>query len=66
MQKDQFVLTSDAARILGVSSATVRNYAIKGLLATSLTPRGVRLFDRASVERLAREREAGAAVGDRS
>lgn len=50
------LLTADAARILNVTPATVRTMETRGELPAERTERGVRLFDRATVERLARER----------
>ena len=52
------VLTSQAARILAVASETVRTWERVGKLHAVRTAGGVRLFDRADVERLARERES--------
>jgi len=52
------VLTTEAARILGVSTETVRLWERKGILPAHKTTGGVRLFDRADVERLAAERRA--------
>jgi excisionase family DNA binding protein len=51
------LLTNDVARILGVSPETVRLLERLGRLPALKTERGVRLFDRRDVERLARERE---------
>lgn len=59
-----FILTSEAAQILHRSAATVRQWERRGLLRATKTDRGVRLFDRNDVERLAREKETvGRAVG---
>jgi DNA-binding transcriptional MerR regulator len=52
------VLTSEAVRILDVAPDTVRLYERRGRLRALKTARGVRLFDRRDVERLARERRA--------
>ena len=56
------LLTSQVARILDVSSETVRLWERLGRLPALKTEKGVRLFDRADVtalaERLARERRA--------
>jgi excisionase family DNA binding protein len=49
------LLTSEVARILGVSSETVRIWHRHGRLVAVKTDGGVRLFDRHDVERLARE-----------
>jgi DNA-binding transcriptional MerR regulator len=50
------LLTGDVARILQVSAETVRLYERLGRLHARKTARGIRLFDRRDVERLARER----------
>jgi excisionase family DNA binding protein len=52
-----FLLTNEAARVLGVSPQTVRVLERTGRLPALRTEGGVRLFDRRDVERLARERE---------
>lgn len=51
--RDRVLLTSDAARLLGVSASTVASWARRGRLRHRLTARGVRLFDARDVERLA-------------
>ena len=56
------VLTTEAARILNVSQETVRQWERRGILPAHKTARGVRLFDRRDVERLARERERAGRV----
>lgn len=50
------ILTHEAARILAVSSDTVRRWERTGRLPAVKTSGGVRVFDRADVERLAAER----------
>jgi excisionase family DNA binding protein len=50
------LLTSEVARLLNVSPETVRIWERLGKLPALKTSRGVRLFDRRDVERLARER----------
>lgn len=50
------VLTSEAARILDVSSETVRLWERRGRLPALKTEKGVRLFNRRDIERLACER----------
>ena len=50
------VLTTEAAHILKVSPETIRHWERIGILPAVKTERGVRLFDRRDVERLARER----------
>jgi DNA-binding transcriptional MerR regulator len=52
------LLTGDVARLLDVSAETVRFWHRIGRLSALQTERGVRLFHRCDVERLAREREA--------
>ena len=54
---DPPLLTNEAARILGVTPETVRHWERVGRLAAVKTARGVRLFDRHDVERLALERQ---------
>ena len=51
------LLTSEVARILDVSPETVRLWERLGRLPALKTARGVRIFDRRDVERLARERQ---------
>jgi excisionase family DNA binding protein len=48
--------TSEAARILEVSAGTVRHLERVGQLRALKTAKGVRLFDRVDVERLALRR----------
>ena len=52
------VLTSEAGRILDRSAETVRAWERDGVLHAIRTTGGVRVFNRADVERLARERAA--------
>jgi DNA-binding transcriptional MerR regulator len=47
--------TSDAARILGKAAATVLYYERVGILEAQRTASGMRIFERAAVERLAAE-----------
>lgn len=47
---------SHAARVIGVSEATVRLMERRGELPATRTSTGIRLFDRNVVERVARER----------
>jgi excisionase family DNA binding protein len=54
---DPPLLTNEAARILDVTPETVRHWERVGRLPAIKTARGVRLFFRGDVERLARERE---------
>jgi predicted site-specific integrase-resolvase len=54
-------LTSNsAAQIIGVSPTTVIYYNKTGKLKAERTQSGIRLFDRAEVERFAAERNTGA------
>lgn len=50
------VLTTEAARICEVAPETIRQWERLGKLPALKTERGVRLFDRQDVERLARDR----------
>ena len=52
-----FILTSDAARICGVSADTIRLWVRQGRLAARRTETGVHLFDRRDVERLVQTRQ---------
>ena len=54
---DAPLLTSEVARIGGVSSETVRLWERTGRLQAERTASGVRLFSRAAVERIARQRD---------
>ena len=57
MQKNRFLSTADAARVLGVTPATIRLMARRGdLPVAAMTEGGIHLFRRAAVERLARQR----------
>jgi excisionase family DNA binding protein len=58
MLQPDLLLVSDAARLIGVSDKTIRLWERVGRLPARKTVRGVRLFDRRDVERLARERRA--------
>jgi excisionase family DNA binding protein len=51
------VLTSEAARIIGVSAQSVRQYERSGRLPAVRTGTGVRLFKRADCEQLRQARE---------
>ena len=53
---DDLLLPSDAARILGVSTDTVRNMDARGQLPAMRTVSGRRLFRRSDVDQLARVR----------
>lgn len=52
----QWVLTNEAAQMIGVSPETVRVWERVGRLPATRTSGGVRLFQREDVERAARER----------
>jgi excisionase family DNA binding protein len=55
----QIISVGEAARILGRCEATVRNWTRRGILrAQRMAGTGQRLYDRADVERIARERRA--------
>ena len=54
---------SDAARILGLTPATVVLLEKHGKLSAQRTAGGVRLFSRAEVEQLAAARKAAVALG---
>lgn len=55
---NQLVLSSEAARIIGVSIATIHQWERNGRLAALKTTHGVRLFDLADCLALQRERES--------
>jgi excisionase family DNA binding protein len=55
---DGLLSPADAAEILGLVPATVRALADRGQLPAMRTARGMRLFRRQDVERLATERAA--------
>ena len=55
MQQD-LVMTTEAARLLGVAADTVRAWERLGRLRAIKTGRGVRLFSRDDVQRLAAQR----------
>ncbi len=57
---EQWLSSADAARLLGVVPATVRQMERSGRLPARRTTGGIRLFRQEDVERLARER-----AGDR-
>ena len=57
-----YLSRADAAKILGVVPATVRQMEQRGeLKATAQTEGGIHLFNRSDVERLAKKREKRAA-----
>lgn len=59
-----YVLTAEAARIVGVVPATVRWWEKSGRLPAERTGDGTRLFKRADVERMARERRERSAAAE--
>ena len=57
MQKKLFLSTADAARVLGVTPATIRLMVRReALRVAAMTEGGIHLFSRATVEGLARRR----------
>ena len=58
MSETDLLLTSEVARVLGVSPATVCNLERKGDLPATRTTAGVRIFVRADVTRCAQQRAA--------
>jgi excisionase family DNA binding protein len=58
-----FLMTSDAARELGVARETVLLWERTGRLPAIRTQNGRRLFRRSDVERVKREREAKVNTG---
>jgi excisionase family DNA binding protein len=55
--KNEFLTTSEVARVLNLTSATVRVLENQKKLSAIRTPNGTRIFIAADVARLARERE---------
>lgn len=55
----QYLMTSAAARLLGIAKETVLLWERNGKLPAIRTDNGRRLFWRSDVERLAKEREKG-------
>jgi hypothetical protein len=59
MAVEEFLASSGAGRLLGVSSQTVRNWARQGILPVAVAgPTGL-IFRRDECERVARERDEG-------
>ena len=57
MEKIRFLSTADAARVLGVTPATIRLMVRRDALpVAAMTEGGIHLFRRVTVERLARRR----------
>ncbi len=63
---EQWLSSADAARVLGVVPATVRQMERSGRLPARRTVGGMRLFRREDVERLARERAGDRGENSRS
>jgi DNA-binding transcriptional MerR regulator len=57
-EPELWMLTGDVARACAVTPETVRFWHRIGRLTALKTERGVRVFNRRDVERLARERQA--------
>lgn len=57
----RYMLTAEAARVLGITPNAVRLMESRGVLPAERTDSGVRLFDRQVVKRIARARKAAAA-----
>jgi excisionase family DNA binding protein len=55
----QFLLVTEAARVLKVAATTVREMDRDGRLKALKTPTGVRLFSADEVSKLAAERKRG-------
>lgn len=60
---EQPLLLSDAADILGLAERSVRSLEAAGILHAQRTPRGLRIFRRGDVERVAAERAARREAG---
>ena len=58
MNGEDLIRTATAARILGVSSETIRGWANAGRLRVTKTSDGMRLFYRSDCEQLCRRRAA--------
>jgi len=57
-KKQEFLMSGDVARILGLSHVSIARLVQAGLLPTAgETPTGYRLYRRADVERLRKERK---------
>lgn len=60
----KFLTTTEAARLLDLSSDSIRRYEREGTLSAIRVGKGQRLFDRAEVERLRAEREEKSTRGN--
>ena len=58
--------TNDVARMLDMAPATVLYYCKLGRIKTERTKSGIRLFDRAEIERFARARKKAKGLADAS
>jgi excisionase family DNA binding protein len=56
---DDFLTTSDAARVLGVAGTTVHYYDRIGKLSSVRTAGGIRLFRREQIEQVLADRKNG-------
>jgi excisionase family DNA binding protein len=63
MVMDEWLTPADAARLLGVVPATVRQMERDGRLPAQRTAGGMRLFRRDDVERMAEERAQRQSAG---
>lgn len=61
MTLSQLIGTNEAARLLGVTRSTVNRHVASGIItpAGELGRRGIRVFDRAYIEELARTEKPG-------
>lgn len=67
MTTDSLLWPAEAAMIAGVSTEWLRRLADRGVLGvTRMGPRGVRLYVRGDIERLAQERGRTTTGGDTS
>jgi len=51
------ITASTASRITRFAESTIRLWAAQGILPSLRLPSGIRVYERADVERIARERE---------
>lgn len=67
MTTESLLWPQEAAEIVGVSTEWLRRLADRGVLrVTRMGPRGVRLYSRGDIERLAKERSRATTGGDTS
>jgi excisionase family DNA binding protein len=55
---DDLLTVTDAAQVLSVSTETIRRYHKAGRLPAQRTPKGIHIFKRRDLEKLAAERAA--------